>query len=281
MSQAITEALVQLQPVLEPVFVQLRPVVKKLPPQLVQYGRELYTRPVFDTIVMKLDWFSADSAALFNLFIATSLSYAIIAFGGIIKLPQIVSILKNSSASGISLVSVLLDTLSQMITVAYNFRQGNPFTTFGETAFVVLQNTVIMILVLYYNDKAKFINLFAGLMSLVAYSLLGADSPSNIGVLSNQNIKDLIKCTVPLTILSKLPQIIQNFKQKSTGQLSGVSVGASLLGTLVRVFTVLSSGIKDNMIIVGFIVNFALNLVLFLQILSFKKSKVSTEKKNK
>ena len=64
--------------------------------------------------------------------------------GGIVKIPQIIKLVSSRSASGLSLVSYLLDTASLLITVAYNSRQDFPFSTYGENAFLAIQNVVIV-----------------------------------------------------------------------------------------------------------------------------------------
>jgi mannose-P-dolichol utilization defect protein 1 len=64
--------------------------------------------------------------------------------GGIVKVPQIIKILQSHSARGLSLTSYLLDTASLLIVVAYNARLRFPFSTYGENAFLSIQNVVIV-----------------------------------------------------------------------------------------------------------------------------------------
>ena len=52
--------------------------------------------------------------------------------GGIVKVPQIIKIVRSRSASGLSLSSYLLDTASLLLTVAYNVRLDFPLSTYGE-----------------------------------------------------------------------------------------------------------------------------------------------------
>ncbi|CAM9023841.1 unnamed protein product [Wickerhamomyces anomalus] len=280
MSEHLESLIHSLEPILEPIFHQLRPLMGALPPQIINYGRQLYTRPVFDTIILKLNLFSPESAPLLKEFISKSLGYGIVGSSGIVKLPQILSILSKGSVQGLSFFSILLETISNLITLSYNFRQNNDFITFGESAFLSVQNLLILLLILYFSGLTKYINGFVGLASLAFYSLF-ANPDGNPGVLSNVDVKNLTKLTIPLIILSKLPQISNNFRNKSTGQLSIVSVFAGLLGAIARVFTTLSSGIQDNLILFGFGASLLLNLVLFLQIVVYKNKPISEEKKNK
>lgn len=39
-----------------------------------------------------------------------------------------------------------------LTSVAYNYLQGNPFSTYGESAFILVQNLVIALLVWKYAE---------------------------------------------------------------------------------------------------------------------------------
>lgn len=270
----------QLQPILEPALANLRPFTSLIPNEIVSLGRQFYTRPVFDTIVLKMDLWSPYSEAMLKNFISKTLGLGILSSSSLVKLPQIISILKSGSTSGLSFFSILLETVSYLISTAYNFRKGNDFVTFGETSFVSLQNIIILMLILYYSGLAKFLNGFVGLVSLCFYTLF-ANPSGNVGVLSDKWINILIKFAIPLGLFSKLPQISNNFKNKSTGQLSSVSIIAGILGSLVRIFTTISSGIKDNLLILGFASSLVLNLILYIQLVLYAPPKASKHKKNK
>lgn len=277
----ITHLLKQFQPVLSPILIHLKPVINSAPQELIDYGYQLYTKPVFDEVVLNLNLF--DNEAYVKHFIATTLSFGIVAFGGLVKLPQILTILKNKSAAGLSFLSLTLDTLSQLITVAYNFRHDNPFITFGEIALVSLQNVLILILVLLFSG-GRFISTFVGVLSYIVYSLFSTPEGNKFGVFTNSQVNELFKLAIPLNVLAKLPQILNNFKNKSTGQLSLVSVAAGLLGILVRIFTLINERDITDLTVIGALISGALNLILLLQILTFgadKKPKVSHEKKTR
>jgi mannose-P-dolichol utilization defect protein 1 len=71
----------------------------------------------------------------FSLLISKVLGVGLIIGGSIVKLPQILKIVGAGSAKGISLVSYLLETLALSFSLAYNFRSGNPFSTYGESEY--------------------------------------------------------------------------------------------------------------------------------------------------
>jgi mannose-P-dolichol utilization defect protein 1 len=77
--------------------------------------------------------------------------------------------------------------------------------------------------------------------------------------------------TLPLSLLSKAPQILSNHRNKSTGNLSAFAVFNALLGCLARLFTT-KQEVNDPLIFWGFAGAAVLNLVLVVQMLAFWKS---------
>lgn len=59
-----------------------------------------------------------------KLFISKGLGIGIVAGGAILKVPQILKIVSRKSGKGISFLGYLLETISFVITVAYNWRTG-------------------------------------------------------------------------------------------------------------------------------------------------------------
>lgn len=95
-------------------------------------SQECYT-----TLVWNLD---LTSSSCLKYSISKVLGLVIVAGGSIVKVPQIVKIVGGKSARGLSLSSYVLDTAGLAITVAYNFRHGFPWSTYGESVFLLVQN---------------------------------------------------------------------------------------------------------------------------------------------
>lgn len=70
--------------------------------------------------------------------------------------------------------------------------------------------------------------------------------------------------TLPLSLFSKLPQIRQNARARSTGQLSAFAVISQVFGCLARLFTT-ATEVGDKLMSAGFALALALNLVLGVQ----------------
>lgn len=86
--------------------------------------------------------------------------------------------------------------------------------------------------------------------------------------LSKESIALLQLTTLPLGLFSKLPQIAQNHRAQSTGQLSTFAVAAQILGCLARLFTT-ATEVKDTLVLAGFFLALVLNIVLGLQIWAY------------
>lgn len=78
-----------------------------------------------------------------KLLVSKMLGYLIILGAMFFKIPQILAIIRNKSVEGLSLSMFVLELVGYFITLAYNLREKNPFSTYGETFFVILQSTFI------------------------------------------------------------------------------------------------------------------------------------------
>ncbi|KAG2206767.1 hypothetical protein INT47_003709 [Mucor saturninus] len=194
--------------------------------------------------------------------VSKGLGLGIVLGGSIVKIPQILTIVKNGSAQGLSTTSYLLETLSYFITLSYNLRQGNPFSTFGEILFICLQNIVILSLMFYYGGKgALLVGTLVGLGSLF-YSL------NNEEWVPPVLMSSLYAATIPLSLASKVPQIYTNFRNKSTGQLSVFTVVNYFAGSAARVFTTMTE-LDDTLMLFGNALATTFNAILVLQVIAY------------
>lgn len=170
------------------------------------------------------------------------------------------SVVKARSARGLSLPAYILETLSYGITLAYSVSNSFPFSTYGENLFLTIQNTVITLLIILYNPvpSARTAKLAAGITATIATSAVLYTLPQNTLAL-------LQLSTLPLSLFSKLPQIRQNHRSKSTGQLSAFAVISQILGCMARLFTT-ATEVNDAIVAAGFALALVLNLVLGAQL---------------
>ncbi|CAG8476973.1 16762_t:CDS:1 [Funneliformis caledonium] len=216
-------------------------------------------------------------AACLKLLLSKGLGFGIVLGGALVKLPQIIKIMGSRSARGLSLSSYILETCAMGVGLAYNFRQGNPFSTFGELVFLTIQNIIILLLILNYSGRSR--DLFFTGITIVAISyVLGSPAIVNDAFLSF-----LQAITIPISLASKFPQIATNYKNGSTGQLSSFAVFGFTAGSLARIFTTLSE-VDDSLILIGYVLASVLNVVLAIQMVMYwnveKVEKISIKKED-
>jgi mannose-P-dolichol utilization defect protein 1 len=206
----------QLDPVLDFVRPHLLPIIISLPTPvrdfaLSQLGPTCYT-PIFEQLNL------TSHPECTQLAVSKAVGIAIVSLSLVVKVPQLLKLLSSGSARGISFTSYALETIAYFITLAYNVRSGNPFSTFGEIAILAAQNVVIGLLVLYFRGKFNAASLYAAALAVGGYALF------NEGLVDNDMMALVQAATIPLGLMSKVPQIWTIVKEKSTGQLSAFAV---------------------------------------------------------
>lgn len=195
-------------------------------------------------------------------------------------------VLRAHHARGLSLPAFTLETLAYLITLIYAYRNSYPFSTYGENFFLTIQNVAITLLIIHYSPLASHATITtkpakaqlqsnqprvfaAGLgFFLVAYLLLFV-FPMNLLAL-------LQLATVPISLFSKIPQITENFRNQSTGQLSVFAVASQIFGCAARLFTTIQE-MGDNLVLAGFGLAFVLNVILGVQIWMYWGKGIATK----
>ncbi|KAI1854191.1 hypothetical protein JX265_000595 [Neoarthrinium moseri] len=237
----------------------LQPITNNLPAPIRDLGVSIIGETCYKTLILDLDPTATECV---KLAISKGLGIGIIGASSIVKVPQIIKLVQSRSASGISFLSYLLETSSYLISLAYNVRNGFPFSTFGETALIMGQNVVITVLVLNYSGKASAAALFVAALAAAAFSLFTEN------VVDMKTMSLLQAGAGVLGVGSKIPQILAIWQEGGTGQLSAFTVFNYLAGSLSRIFTTLQE-VDDKLILYGFIAGFALNLVLAAQMVYY------------
>lgn len=163
------------------------------------------------------------------------------------------------------MTSYLLDTASLVIFDAYNIKLGFPLISYAENIgqfrpisvtcsrthlhladtcsnpAILAQNVIIVTLILSLGTSAARTSSSLPIPTLLAFYILVAASLYSLCYLTPLGLlKSLFTLSIPLSVLSKIPQIISNARSGSTGQLSAFLVFASLAGTAARVYTSMS-----------------------------------------
>lgn len=193
----------------------LRPITNNLPAPIRDLGVSIIGDTCYKTLILELD--PTDSECL-KLAISKGLGIGIIGASSIVKVPQILKLVQSQSSSGISFLSYLLETSSYLISLAYNVRNGFPFSTYGETALILGQNVIITVLVLNYSGRASMAALFVAALATSVVTLFYGE------ILDMQTLKFLQAGAGILGVASKVPQIAAIYQEGGTGQLSAFTV---------------------------------------------------------
>lgn len=203
--------------VLGPLRPHLRPIINALPQPVHDAIISLITSPCHSALVLDLD-LTKDPACT-SLAISKALGVAIVGASAIVKVPQIVKLVKSQSSSGVSFVSYALETASLLITMSYGVRNQFPFSTYGESVFVGIQDVVVAVLVLTFANRPIAAATFIAALAASVYALL-----FDTTLVDSQTMSYLQAGAGALGVASKAPQIFTIWREGGTGQLSAFAV---------------------------------------------------------
>ena len=207
--------------ILNPLKPTLQLITRNLPSPINNLALSLLGQDCTTSIVHNLD-LSTSNSICFKLAISKALGVAIISAASIVKIPQLLKLVNAQSATGLSFLSYVLETASYTVTLAYSVRNGFPFSTFGETAFIAVQDVAIAVLILVYSGKSSQAAAFVAVFGAVLYALFVGD------MVDLKMLGYLQACAGLLGLAAKVPQIWTNYSEGSTGQLSAFAVSDTL-----------------------------------------------------
>ncbi|XP_032438137.1 mannose-P-dolichol utilization defect 1b [Xiphophorus hellerii] len=203
--------------------------------------------------------------------LSKALGIAIILGSVLVKLPQIIKLMRAKSAEGLSFNSVLLELLAITGTMAYSMSNKFPFSAWGEALFLMLQTVTIGFLIQHYGRRTGL-----GLLFLVVYFLLLGVLLSPVTPMSV--VTSMQAFNMPAIIIGRLIQAATNFRNGHTGQLSAISVFLLFAGSLARIFTSLQET-GDSLMALTYVISSTCNGIITLQVLYYWNSKPEHKKK--
>ncbi|GBG70927.1 hypothetical protein CBR_g8228 [Chara braunii] len=202
------------------------------------------------------------------------LGYMIVVFSAVLKLPQILIILKNNSIEGLSIASFELETVGFTIALSYILTKNLPFSAYGELVFLLIQALGLNVLIYSYLPSIERSTVLKGaLYSLIAPTILA-------GKLDPISFEILYASSHVIFIGSRLPQIWENFKSKSTGQLSFLTNLMNTVGCIVRTFTTIQEKGPISMAM-GSVFGIITNGIILLQIIIYSRAQTKEDEDEK
>lgn len=184
-----------------------------------------------------------------------------------VKLPQILKILAAKSVSGISESSLALELLSATAACLYARLMGFPFSSWGEMFFISVQCLILNMLYWAFGQRVSIMNRLIALITYAAgvWYILNHQIPPYYVTL-------LASLPISLNMLSRVPQILLNFKTGHTGQLSLITFGLAFAGNVARVLTTLGQ-LNDPVTLASHLTAALLNGTLVAQIFFYKQDR--------
>lgn len=209
--------------------------------------------------------------------ISKGLSIGIVALSFTSKLPQILYMIKSKDIKGLSYLSIYLDILCFVCSTLYPIHMSYPFLTYGENLIILFENLIIFFIA-WKNDIQQNADKNNMTFTFIVSSFLYICYK---GFLNDNAWKMVGSASTLLSMGSRITQIINSYKEKSTGPLSTITFLLNMMGNAARIFTTMKET-GDKIMVGGFVISFLLNLIVFLQIIYYnrKKIEVSDDKKN-
>ncbi|CAD6189566.1 unnamed protein product [Caenorhabditis auriculariae] len=242
---------------------------KGLTDQLYGVVSSIFPGDCFEQLVLQHNFFHPTCGkAVLSRFLGLAITVGSV----LLFVPQILKIYSAKSAKGISLISQLLALVGAASTAAYSYRSNFVFPQWGDTLFVSIQVVIIILQILYYQGAFFSSAIFLAFVSSSVYAVVN-------GLVPMEALTGLQAAGIPIVFISKTLQCLQNYREKSTGQLSLISVFLQFAGTLARVFTsVQDTG--DQLLIISYGSAAVLNGLIFAQFFIYWNSTNAKKKFN-
>lgn len=206
--------------------------------------------------------------------ISKLLGYCIVAASTTVKLPQILKILKHQSVRGLSVMAFELEVVGYTIALAYCLHKGLPFSAYGELAFLLIQAIILVAIIYYYSQPLGTKTWMKALLYCgVAPTILA-------GQIDPVLFEALYASQHAIFFFARVPQIWQNYSNKSTGALSFLTCLMNSAGSLVRVFTSIQEKAPTS-VVLGSALGIVMNGTILSQIIIYQKPSQAKKEKKK
>jgi mannose-P-dolichol utilization defect protein 1 len=164
-----------------------------------------------------------------------------------------------------------MEIVANILAIAYHRQKKFPFSTFGETILILIQNLLIAFFVTHF---APNYNLIGWNAFIVANSCLifGVER----GIVTDDVMGWMWRLCLPLSIAYKLPQIWETYRARAKGELSPLSCFLTLLGSCGRVFTTIRE-LNDWSVLTMYLLNVVLNGTILVESIVYPKDRAKIE----
>ncbi|XP_071438596.1 solute carrier family 66 member 3 [Hetaerina americana] len=175
----------------------------------------------------------------------------------VLKVPQILNLMKVKSAKGISMNGLMLELSSYSVMASYNYCNGYALLSYMEYPIIIFQEIILIFLVLKYMDLLNVIS--AGLFGIYAAVFGGFI----FGLFPPQILTMLVPLTTPVSASSKVVQLLAILRAKDSRSISTTTWALSAFTNLTRVYTIYMDSADLNLLS-----NFGISVLLSSSILA-------------
>ncbi|NXS34983.1 PQLC3 protein, partial [Pomatostomus ruficeps] len=180
----------------------------------------------------------------------------------VIKLPQLVAVLKARSAWGLSVGSLLLELAGFLVFLRYQIYYGYPLETYLEYPIIIAQDVILLFCIMHFSGKAKRALFYAVLFWAGWYML----------TLKKWIIDVAMNLCTFISAASKLVQLQHLWQAKDSGQASALTWSMSAYTCATRIITTVMTT-NDLAVLIRFIIMLILNIWVTATILHYRKTK--------
>ncbi|KAM7061295.1 solute carrier family 66 member 3 [Acridotheres tristis] len=184
------------------------------------------------------------------------------AVSAVIKLPQLVAVLRAGSAWGLSVTSLLLELAGLLVFLRYQIYYDYPLETYLEYPIIIAQDAILLYCIMHFSGKAKralFCTVvFWGVWYMLTLQKWIIDLAMNL-------------CTL-VSAASKLVQLQHLWQTKDSGQASALTWGMGAYTCATRMITTVMTT-NDLAVLIRFITMLILNIWVTATILHYRKTK--------
>jgi len=223
-----------------------------------------------DFYLSESDWLNVECG---RQIVAKVVSYLIMTVSLFVKVPQVIKVFNARSGDGLSYVSLFIETTAFTAHFSYCLVSNYPFSIYGDAIVTYLQTLLILCMKLHFEGR-KTASIFTFSTS-IAFAIFVSS-----GFLSMQTMTYFNRFGFSIMLFGGISQIITNFKNKSTGQISVVSMYMAFTICVIRVLIVLQESNDKGLAVGAGLASFLIG-ILILQIKWYEKKPESSDKKSK
>ncbi|CAE7274852.1 unnamed protein product [Symbiodinium pilosum] len=215
---------------------------------------------VHESTVGRFDDFSLE------IMLSKALSVAVIAGSCVGKMPQVMAVWNARSAQGLSKVSIWTEAVSMGVQLSYNIVRHTPITTYAEVA-ILFPQMLLLTLVVAWADSILGPRVWLACGCLCTGVVLMAT-----GLVSSTVTAAAYAANALFGIVAVLPQVVINYRNKSTGQLSFLVTAMTFGGMGARLYTTFVE-VDDVALRTTMLVNFTLVSTLMMQFAIYRDTR--------